>query len=381
MKIGIITQPLQNNYGCLLQNYALQQVLIENGHEPITLDWDTKELPLWRRTLSAIKRRVVLKKIKLPDKPYNPTKKEFKIIHRYLSEFVANYINCSKVLYTSKDFLKETKKNNLQALIVGSDQIWRPTYYVGNSLYEMFLSFAEDIDIKRVSYAASFGVDYWEFTPEQTAVCGRLINKFDLVTVREESGIYLCKTFFNVEATHVLDPTMLPNKSVYEKIVSDNQTPRSKGNLFHYILDPSPNKTDLVNSIASKAGLIPFSCMPTYQIENRTKYNIKHEINKCVFPGVDVWLRCFMDAEMVICDSFHGCVFSIIFNKPFWLIVNEDRGNARFVSLLNMFGLQDRLITPTDKIDYSKPIDWSHVNSILSNNRLSSINILLNSLC
>lgn len=83
---------------------------------------------------------------------------------------------------------------------------------------------------------------------------------------------------------------------------------------------------------------------------------------------------------MVICDSFHGCVFSIIFNKPFWVIGNNERGNARFDSLLKMFGLEERLINVKDRVDLNKPIDWLKINSIREERRIYSINLFLNAL-
>jgi len=99
--------------------------------------------------------------------------------------------------------------------------------------------------------------------------------------------------------------------------------------------------------------------MPIQPLNGETMKNI----NQCVFPPVTKWLRGFMDASFVVCDSFHGAVFSIIFNKPFLVIANQGRGMARFYSLLRMYGLEDRLVT--DDMDISlleKPIDWIVVN-------------------
>ena len=83
-----------------------------------------------------------------------------------------------------------------------------------------------------------------------------------------------------------------------------------------------------------------------------------------MFPSVTSWLRGFMDAEMVVVDSFHGAVFSIIFNKPFWVIGNKKRGNARFESLLGMYGLENRMVESGQEIDRNATIDWNRVNEI-----------------
>ena len=89
-----------------------------------------------------------------------------------------------------------------------------------------------------------------------------------------------------------------------------------------------------------------------------------------------------MDAEMTVVDSFHGMVFSILFNKPFWVIGNAERGMSRFTSLLKLFNLEDRLLDESrlDNVDYKRPIDWIKVNTLLEQRRIESKNLLLNAL-
>ena len=122
--------------------------------------------------------------------------------------------------------------------------------------------------------------------------------------------------------------------------------------------------------------------MPKYQTETRTKDDVKNRIEDCVFPGVTTWLRAFMDAEMTVVDSFHGMVFSIIFNKPFWVIGNAHRGMSRFTSLLKVFHLENRLLDASglDDVDLSQSIDWESVNEILKEKQKECKLLLLNSL-
>ena len=87
-------------------------------------------------------------------------------------------------------------------------------------------------------------------------------------------------------------------------------------------------------------------------------------LDEYCFPSVEQWLKAFRDAEMVITDSFHGTVFSIIYNKPFWVVLNDTRGVARFHSLLDKFGLANRIVENPNEIDWSAPIDWYLVNTI-----------------
>lgn len=381
MKIGILTQPLHNNYGGLLQNYALQCVLKDMGHETETLDWEPMKDNLIKEWLWKKKNALVSLVQKGKDvQPYQLSKKEEALVGYYTRQFIDKHISlCDIKPFHPNDFYLIDKKKSNDAYIVGSDQVWRAKYNQG-MIPTMFLDFSERQNVKRIAYAASFGTFEWEFTPQMTEECARLAKRFDLITVREKSGVNLCKEHLGVDATWVLDPTMLLNRDDYEKIVTQEHEPKSAGTLFHYILDPSEEKKALIEHAASVKGLQPFTIMPKCQAENRTKWDVKHRIEDCVFPSVTSWLRGFMDAEMVVVDSFHGAVFSIIFNKPFWVIGNKKRGNARFESLLGMFELEDRMIETGQEVDWKAPVDWERVNEIRQIERERCIELLKKSL-
>ena len=336
------------------------------GHEVETIDWNpypfsvVQTLWNWRQRLLHF----VGKNVDLPK--YQPTDDEMTTVLQHTHRFVRKNISVFPQKAMKKaDFKAILDKENFDAFVVGSDQVWRPSY--NPFLESMFLDFCEDKDVKRIAYAASFGTSSWEFTPSLTDTCARLAKKFDLITVREKSGVNLCKEHLGVHAMQVLDPTMLLNKEDYIRLVEAEQDSESAGNLFYYILDPSTSKKALIEKMAIEHGLKPFTVMPKCQAENRTKRDVKKRIEDCVFPSVTSWLRSFMDAKMVVVDSFHGAVFSLIFNKPFWVIGNNERGNARFESLLETFGLEDRMIvldTHRHDIDNSDEIDWAHVNHV-----------------
>ena len=366
MKIGILTQPLHNNYGGLLQNYALQQVLKGMGHKVETLDWKYKA-PGFIQILWNLRQRLYHLKDKSVELPhYIPSPNEMAVISCHTHHFIERFISMSPLKANSLGGFREiSRTQGYEAFVVGSDQVWRPSY--NPFLPAMFLSFVENDDVKRVAYAASFGTSFWEFTPVMTEQCAKLAKKFDLITVREESGVGLCREHLGVKTTHVLDPTMLLNKEDYIRVVETEKEPVSAGSLFHYILDPFEEKKKLIESVAVKQGLELFTIMPKCQAEIRTKKDVKNRIEDCVFPSVTSWLRGFMDAKMVIVDSFHGAVFSIIFNKPFWVLSNAKRGNARFESLLGLFGLEYRMISTnslSEDFDWNKKIDWEEVNEI-----------------
>lgn len=122
--------------------------------------------------------------------------------------------------------------------------------------------------------------------------------------------------------------------------------------------------------------------LPKYNEDYRTRENVKKHLEECAYPSPLTWLAAFRDSKMTIVDSFHGMVFSIIFNVPFWVIGNSERGMSRFVSLLKIFGLEDRLISINDlnSMDLNRSIDWEYVNNILSIKRRDSYQILENAL-
>lgn len=366
MKIGILTQPLQNNYGGLLQNYALQQTLIRLGHTPVTIDHGAKSLSCLRTGYLRAKQYVMhyVKPSIYKKQPYRPTEKELRAISCNSLHFIEEHIRHTVPFRKKKELNDIISEGGFEAYVVGSDQCWRPLYS-GGFLPEMYLNFVQDVEgIKRVAYAASFGTDIWEYSPIMTEECRKLAGKFDCISVREDSGVSLCKEYLHVEAKHVLDPTMLLGRKEYELLAEEENVPRKDKGLFHYILDPNQTKSEFIERTCKEMGLRPFTVLPKCQAENRTKYDFKYRIGECVYPSVASWLKGFVDAEYVIVDSFHGAVFSIIFNKPFWVISNSKRGNARFTSLLKSFKLQDRLldIKQLGICNNNKSIDWESVN-------------------
>ena len=373
MKIGIITQPLNTNYGGLLQNYALQQVLNRLGHDAYTINhnifstytrrWDI--MLLWR-----IKQFIK----KVLGREYYPSYKEFYTTKNICLEFVRKNIQTTPIFKNEKELQNIIKTHQFKAYVVGSDQVWRPCY--SSNIYNDFLNFCkEETSIKRIAYAASFGVKEWEFSEEQTEKCAILAKLFNAISVREDSSINLCKEFLGVDATHVLDPTLLLEKEDYIKLVEKANEPTSNGKLFCYILDDNEKIKNSIQYIEQKLSV------ESFQVKAKIckgTISSKDNINDFIVPSPTKWLRAFMDTEMVFTDSFHGCVFSIIFNKPFWIIGNKERGNARFDSLLKLFELENRLVDVNElkEINLTTPINWNRVNSIKKEWQNKSIKFL-----
>lgn len=360
MRIGILTQPLYTNYGGIVQCYALQTALQRMGHETVVLQREfNRQYTFKGACIYYIKHIVKFLLGRRSSWHYYVSQERRDYIAKETNEFVEARINPrSEHCYTTEQLATEVERLHLDAIIVGSDQVWRPYYSPCQPNY--FLDFLDGRkDIKKMSYAASFGSDEWTFDEALTKQCGALLHQFDAVSVREQSAIGLCKEHFGVEAQHVLDPTLLLEKDDYRAVSGLHSTVR--GSLFCYVLDRSKEKREIIAKIADQTKLQPFGSMPELTDDI---YNLYGKIDKCVYPSVEDWLSAFDEAKMVTTDSFHGTVFSIIFNKPFWVIGNEGRGMARFQSLLSQFGLEDRMLTPSKlyEIDLNQPVDWEKVN-------------------
>jgi hypothetical protein len=378
MKIGILTQPLHNNYGGILQAYALQKVLKDMGHEVWTVDIPFRKTPIYIKILSIIKR--ILIKYVLGKKTVVrtwPTKKEEQIISQNTRKFINDYIKSTEPIFVGK--IHELNKYNFDAYIVGSDQVWRPKY--SPHLPYFFLSFLINNDvIKRIAYAASFGTEEWELNKKETEIAKENISKFNSISVREESGIILCKDHLNVKAELVLDPTLLLTKEDY--INQFNLSEDNNDNeMLIYVLDKTKFKTECIKAISKHLKLNTFATTPKYKF-GEVSAKKSHIM---IFPPVTEWIQGFKSAQFVITDSFHGTVFSIIFNKPFLVIGNESRGLSRFKSLLKIFNLEDRLISEKTGLNTimqlsKKEIDFNEVNKTLQMWRKKSFNYLVNNL-
>lgn len=359
MKIGILTQPLFTNYGGILQAYALQSVLNNMGHEAIIIRRDPPYLSTRFPNNIVLDIKYCLR-ILLRGASAAMSAQQLRLVSKETSRFIKYYLNSSRSLYKEKQFRNYINKHSFDAFIVGSDQVWRPA--MSPNIFNFFLDFiADKDDVKRIAYAASFGVDYWEYTDAQTKVCSMLAQKFNAISVREKSGVVLCKRYLGIEAAHVLDPTILLQSKDYERIAARVDEPKREDGIFCYVLNETEGTRTLINAIKSATGLNDFYCMPTCECN---LHNIIKHKQDTVFPSISKWIRSFIDAKLVFTDSFHGTAFSIIFNKPFWVIGNSARGLSRIESILESFGLQDRMVS-LDKVndtDWERGIDWERVN-------------------
>lgn len=363
MKIAILTLDLQTNFGGILQAYALQTVLERMGHEVVHLQAKHSRLhnPV---VMPLVWCKRLYRKYFQGDRQLPIFENPYKWAGKNTDRFISSNLNCR---FLAPEEWNEGLAREYDVIVVGSDQVWRPNYT--SDVTRFFTAFLGHSDICRIAYAASFGVDVNEFSDEQLA-CGReYLKLFSAISVREESGIRLCKELFDVQACQVLDPTMLLRREDYQRFTST--APQSPGNLMVYVLDRTEEKDAFISGFAEKRGLVPFYANSKTEIP----WDVDIPIGERKQPPLETWLRGFADAEFVLTDSFHACVFSILFHKPFGVFVNLERGLSRIESLLRPLGLMDRCITDAP-VDLDRSIDWKLIDNVLMQKAESSMEFL-----
>lgn len=374
MRIGILTLPQETNYGGILQAFALQKVLRDMGHEALTIDrHQRRQYDSFSKHIGGYLKRLyhhyVFKKNVSPR--WNPflTENEYRTISQNTQRFIDANIAMTRRAFSDQLF-EIDKEYSFDAYVVGSDQVWLD-YYCPNS----FLDFVKRDNVIKIVYAASCGPQSFFCNDNKLALCKELAKTFVGVSVREQSLVDLCKESLGVDAKWVLDPTMLLRQEDYIGRIGqplDQESPI----LFSYILDESNSKDAILSSIAKAKNLeVVHGGTTKKYIKGITK-----SINDCVYPSVEDWLYKIASSSFVVTDSFHGTVFSILFNRPFITICNSHRGSNRFFSLLSLFGLESRLIKESDSVNIEKiigeSIDYTKVNTILEGERKKSMTFL-----
>ena len=382
MKIAILTLPLHTNYGGILQCYALQTELEGMGHQVTVLNrrWPGPNARLVARRFASIAKCIV-KKYLLGQKDIvlmNPWADDYNIHkpseaekkrHTEIRRFIKENIHLTKPLRSSDELREYVEANEVDCIVVGSDQVWRELY--GPCIEDYFLGFLPEGDKRvKVTYAASFGTADSPISEDHLKNCIPLAKRFSSISVREQSGVEIMKDIFGLDAKLHLDPTLLLSAEQYKFPVKDVE----KGFLVSYILDETEDKIAISQEV-SKA----------LHLKNKKLRLDATSQDDVVLPSIEEWLSSFANAKFVVTDSFHGCVFSIINHKPFIAIANKDRGLERFTSLLGTFGQMDRLI-----FDYQdfiskialllRSIDYTTVNNKLQEIKQESVDYLENHL-
>ena len=270
--------------------------------------------------------------------------------------FLKKFIKIKQI----NNYYTDINENDFDFLIVNSDQVWSYTFYY---ILEIgFLSFAKTWNITKFIYGASIGHDHWTNSTKIINSVKNLINQFSGISVREIKGGEIMNKYYGIKPLLVLDPTLLINKNDYLEIIKNFDKPIDKNQIYlcSYILDESEIKSLYIKNISNELN---------YKIIN-IKVGVKNFIEEFIF-SINI-------CRIIITDSYHGVLFSIIFKKPFLSFINDKRGNDRFFFLNKTFILNNRFIYPTrfEKIDFNilKKLDINKTNFL--NLKKKSINFL-----
>lgn len=384
MKIGIITfWESTDNYGQVLQAYALQQILKNMGHEPFLIRYSLKasqglsnESSKFRKVLKCFAIYPIIKTIirKRKNKKDNIYRNfiEKKNIVRKFPEFREKYITRSELVYNSID---EIRANPPQAdcYITGSDQVWTMLLSnKNNNAY--FLDFGNQA-IKRLAYAASFARH--EYPQQLIPLLKEQLTKFNAISVREDEGVILCNLAGRNDVIKTLDPTFLLNKGNYLDLAKN--VPICHSYIFIYsinIRDAKELAWDKVCKYAYNRGLKLITTtssgfLPGREILTETEY---------VYATIPEWIAYINNAEYVLTTSFHGIAFCIILNKPFIYFPLEgpgSKGNGRVLSLLKEIELTDRIYSGVNlSMILESKINWTKVNQSIEKLKMKSMDFL-----
>lgn len=362
-RVGLLTLPLHTNYGGIIQIAALYQFLAQNGKQPLFL----------RRKPIASPLRVLVSKLLFHIPWQNIAgareRERLRAVHYpFIDQFMPN---ATKTIRTSEDLVRVVKNDGLEAVVVGSDQVWRPDYLQNATPMTYFLDFVDPTQARRISYAASFGHGRWMF-PEYQNEATTLLSDFHAISVREKSGATICNETFDREGVSVvLDPTLLVDRSFYDAAVAPGVA-FSKPTVLKYVLDDTEFVRKTTSSVVDLLGGGDISVKSLLSDYSAGSLDIPH------------WIQAFRDADWVITDSYHGTIFAILFRKPFVTIPNYDRGVDRFTTLLESLELETRLLDPKNPGDLSgilsAPIDYDAVEARLKPHQKRSADFLLSAL-
>ena len=352
MKIGIMSYyNSDNNYGQLLQCYAVQSILRKLGHDPYHIRYKSKPMSLTNKISFIFKGFMSGKGLSFIKylNEYKKSKNQFKLSShpdnrdntRDFESFRTNYISLTPLEYSDK-----TLVNNppiYDAYICGSDQIWSAP-----SIPYMLQFGAKKA--RRISMAASMGGIHVT-NKYLIHLYKKYLKRFDYISLREEEGTKEIKALGRMDAETVLDPTLYISKEEYLKLAT---YPQKKDYVFVYLLG---NKISI--SIDEIFGWAKEKDLDVVYVTAQGRVD---EYEK-IYPTINEWLGYISNAKYVITNSFHGVAFSIIFEKQFIalpLISIYARMNDRLKEVLGKFNLQSRLFSDSFE-DIVNPIDYTSI--------------------
>jgi len=377
INIGIVTIVNVNNYGAELQAFALHKKLLMLGHDNEIIDYIYYILPGHTETFKSkpifkisatnkIKWKVIKTidffKSKIWSKEAKNRSNKFNSFHLQNTKFSTPYKSYEE-LYNAK--------MKYGTYIIGSDQVWNPG--TQTSLLPYFLTFAP-LNSKKIAYAPSFGIS--KIPEEQTEIYKECLNNINVLSCRERRGVEMIKEITGRIATHVVDPTLLLSREEWMDIAIAPKLIDDRPYILIYVITYSPYIKKLAEYLGEKTG---------YRLiricKKAGKEDAQSNIENVSDAGPAEFLGYFSKASFIVSNSFHGTVFSTIFNKPFYTILPSHKSNTvRQKDFLSLLGLEDRLIHEGSEFPDSKSlkVDFKEANLIISTKIKDSVDYLNN---
>ena len=341
MRIGILTFHCAHNYGAVLQCYALQEFLKHRGHDVCVIDYRPKAITSVYKLLTRkrIIRKNVFRVVKDLSLLFWRTKRYDKF-----ENFINNKLQLAPV--------NTVLKNSYDIIIIGSDQVWN--YNITNGFDKYYWgNFPHPENTRIVSYAASMQ-DNWP--DELSPTIKKNLENFDYISVRESSLVRsLSKLTEGRRIYQVVDPTLLIDKEKWKSIAKKPKISRPYLLLFQ--VEGRNKKTEKIADELSKKNNLPIIRLTT-SVDWHTSSKVRNT-SPAEFVGL------FMHASFVVCSSFHGTVFSLIFNRPFVSVRMGVGKDNRVGNLLQTFGLEHHFVDSIDMYaDYQYNLDCNRFDTI-----------------
>lgn len=347
MKIGIITITEGENYGNRLQNYAVQH-FIEQGDNIVETIHNYKDYNIYKYRLKKFIKRFANKESK--------AEKERK---KFFEKFNKENIKFSKYTISNKNISKNINKN-YDYFICGSDQIWNSNYKENG--FVNFLQFADKE--KRIALSPSFGT--LKINSNYIDLYKKWINEIPTLSVREDAGKKIIEELTGRKDVEVLiDPTMLLTDEEWDKVSKKPKMLHSQKYILNYFLgELSQSRKEEINRVAKENDCEVIDILdknsPFYQ------------------TGPSEFLYLEKNAFLICTDSFHSCVFAILYNRPFVVFEREDNTvsmNSRIETLINKFQLENRIFK-NSIIEENIKHDYTNAYKILEQERNKSMKFL-----
>lgn len=363
----------RNNYGSILQAYALQKKI--NSIDGVTyeiINQYGKKITSVDNFMDKVKAIGIKKTLQRAFWKFGVRKLRKR--SQNIQNFVDKYLEVSQNQYS--EYTLQQANKEYDGFFCGSDQIWNPTMEKIGSMY--WLGFSEDSKL-RIAYAPSIGVD--QISQESQRIIRKNLSRFTAISCREENGTKLINNILGEEkCITVLDPTLMVEKNVWDQLCSERKY--EEPYIFVYMLRGTKEQRKMIEAFAKKKKL-KIVTMPFMETEYTVWYDLKFGDIKYWDAGPDEFVSVIRYAKWVFTDSFHSMIFSCIYHIPFFTFPKIGKAQMdRITGLQELLEIDSRMIN--DYIDMkkvlSKKIDWRRVDEIIDSRRKISQKYLYDSI-